>query len=444
YYWFADNPAEFLQHYADYRQRVAGFYAVHGAAPQLTPSDFQRVLDITHAMYFAKACPPEYFHSRLQAYWPDDRLVKEPADLFQLMRSERTLPRRGMAARLARKLLRGLRIFRARVGPAAPIDHDVQAVCRHPWVCQLPRRMKWLAADQDFRAAYRELCVYLDASLPGGGAASGERFRIGERVIGKNGKLAIATAEGRSIALIDRGPEGSELAGAVEAATADGNGQIVLQGWAIDPAAARPAGAVIVIAQGRLATWGIPRTPRPDIACGFGAAYENCGFRIHLPQVPRGGRDDARAYAVLQDGTARELSYAVGIFGSPPREGGHLSKSAGPVGSRFLAYLAASAATWSCVFLTFVWIVDPYGVSPVHLTVAGFNQLKPKRVDIDRLIKPYEVWRYQPRTVFFGTSRINESFDPAALEGSAFAPAYNAAIPASEINQAYENLDQYF
>ncbi len=317
YYWFADNPAEFLQHYVDYRQRVARFYAVHGAAPQLTPSDFQRVLDITHAMYFAKACPPEYFHSRLQAYWPDDRLVKEPADLFQLLRSERTLPRRGMAARLARKLLRGLRIFRARVGPAAPIDHDIQAVCRHPWVCQLPRRMKWLAADQDFRAAYRELCIYLDTSLPDGGGTTGERFRIGERVIGKNGKLAIVTVEGRSIALVDRGPEGNDLVGAVEAASADGNGQVMLQGWAIDPAAARPASAVLVIAHGRLASWGIPQTPRADIAGGFGAACENCGFRIHLPHRER----QAQVYAVMENGTARELSYAAGTFEPSPIAG---------------------------------------------------------------------------------------------------------------------------
>ena len=35
-------------------------------------------------------------------------------------------------------------------------------------------------------------------------------------------------------------------------------------------------------------------------------------------------------------------------------------------------------------------------------------------------------------------------FDPTALDGSRFAPAYNAAIPANEINDVYSDLEQYF
>src|SRR5947209_4179598 len=33
YYWFADNPAEVLQHYAAYRDQVADFYAAHSDEP---------------------------------------------------------------------------------------------------------------------------------------------------------------------------------------------------------------------------------------------------------------------------------------------------------------------------------------------------------------------------------------------------------------------------
>ena len=54
-------------------------------------------------------------------------------------------------------------------------------------------------------------------------------------------------------------------------------------------------------------------------------------------------------------------------------------------------------------------------------------------------IKPYEVLRRQPRTVFLGTSRIHEAFNPAVLDGTPYAPAYNAAVPGASIaeNIAY-------
>lgn len=161
YYWFADNPTEFLQHYAEYRNRTLAFYAAHGAKPQLAAVDFLRMLDITHAIYFSKGCPPEYFHSRLQPYWPEDAFQKEHADLFRVLRSE-LLPPGPKRVSFAKKLLRGMRFFRARVGPAAPIDADIRKWSSHPWTCVLPRRLHWLAGDENFRAAYCELCVYLD------------------------------------------------------------------------------------------------------------------------------------------------------------------------------------------------------------------------------------------------------------------------------------------
>jgi glycosyltransferase domain-containing protein len=448
YYWFADNPTEFLQHYADYRNRAASFYTTHGAAPQLNRSDFQRVLDVTHAIYFSKTCPPEYFHTRLQAYWPDDGFVKEQADLFHLMRSERAPPRHGTAARLARKLLRGLRVFRARVGPVAPIDQDIQQYCRHPWVCQLPRRMKWLAADKGFRAAYRELCVYLDANLSSSGPMAEQIFRTGDRVINNDGKPTITTSGGRPITLVGGSSGTGELVGAVEAANIEGDGQVVLQGWAVDPGVVSPAGSVIVIMRDRIAAWGIPQSPRADIAGGFGASCANCGFRVHLPQVLPADLKEARVYAALADGNARELRYAAGVRDSSGHNGAQVSSPSslpdlGPIGPRYLPYLATSAVIWISLFLAFTWTVDPYGVSPIHLAIPGVNQFKPRRVDIDRVIKPYEVWRYQPSTIFLGSSRIHQSIDPSVLDGTKFAPAYNASVPANSLGMNISYLEQY-
>lgn len=109
----------------------------------------------------------------------------------------------------------------------------------------------------------------------------------------------------------------------------------------------------------------------------------------------------------------------------------------------YIRTLFIGVAAWAGLFLAFTWIVDPYGVSPVRVAWQGINALKPKRLDIDRLIKPYEVWRYQPRTVFLGTSRIHQSIDPAMLDGTRFAPAYNASIPASSLGMNIAHLQQY-
>jgi hypothetical protein len=114
------------------------------------------------------------------------------------------------------------------------------------------------------------------------------------------------------------------------------------------------------------------------------------------------------------------------------------------VHGRYIAILAVGILLWVSLLLTFSWIVDPYGISPFRISSKNFNKFKPKRIDIDRLIKPYEVWRHQPRSVFLGTSRIHQSIDPALLAGTQYAPAYNASIPGSflSVNAAY--LEQYF
>lgn len=110
---------------------------------------------------------------------------------------------------------------------------------------------------------------------------------------------------------------------------------------------------------------------------------------------------------------------------------------------RYLAALLLGSVLWGGLFFAFTWTIDPYGVSPLHLSISRLNEFKPKRLDIDRAIKPYEVWRFKPTTVFLGTSRIHQSMDPAVLEGTRFAPAYNASIPASSLGLNISHLRQY-
>jgi hypothetical protein len=91
----------------------------------------------------------------------------------------------------------------------------------------------------------------------------------------------------------------------------------------------------------------------------------------------------------------------------------------------------------------FIWTIDPYGVSPIGLQISGFNTFKPMRLDINRQIKPFEVWWKQPKTVFLGTSRIHQSLDPMLLDGTELAPAYNASIPGSVMQENEQHFQDY-
>lgn len=114
------------------------------------------------------------------------------------------------------------------------------------------------------------------------------------------------------------------------------------------------------------------------------------------------------------------------------------------ISTHYLKQLFLFITCWAILFIGFIWIINPYGVSPIQINIRHINTEKPKRIDIDRLIKPYEVWRYQPKTIFLGTSRIHQSMDPSNLDKTNFAPAYNAAIPASTLSQNAASLEQYF
>jgi hypothetical protein len=111
--------------------------------------------------------------------------------------------------------------------------------------------------------------------------------------------------------------------------------------------------------------------------------------------------------------------------------------------SRFLAAFFLCAAAWLAAFLALTWLIDPYGVSPLGVSLSGLNEHKPKRRSIDRYIKPYEVWKYQPRTVFIGSSRMLQSMDTRLLDGTRFAPAYNAAVSGATMDQDADHLEAY-
>lgn len=114
------------------------------------------------------------------------------------------------------------------------------------------------------------------------------------------------------------------------------------------------------------------------------------------------------------------------------------------IAPRFLRSLALAAALFAVLAVGFIAIVNPYNASPVDVRIGRLNDVKPRSRDVDRLVKPFQVWLRQPKTVFLGTSRIHQSIDPRVLDGGALAPAYNASIPASSLGMNIAHLKQYF
>ena len=67
---------------------------------------------------------------------------------------------------------------------------------------------------------------------------------------------------------------------------------------------------------------------------------------------------------------------------------------------RYLAVMGATSVTASVLLAGINMLVDPLGISPIRIAIAGFNEWKPLRQDYDRIVKPYDVRLSHPRTIF--------------------------------------------
>jgi glycosyltransferase domain-containing protein len=173
YYWFAENAGELVSQYSTYCNELWRFYEAHGRAPRLDRAAFQRALDLAHAVYFSKGCPPDYFYSTLQAYWPADPYVQPAAvDLFGQMGTDAPPAPAPLASAAApsRWTLRYVRdasrlvLRAARTTPyRISLDWRVRRLGGSPWKLRLPWSVCWLSVRPEFRRTYLELCLYLDS-----------------------------------------------------------------------------------------------------------------------------------------------------------------------------------------------------------------------------------------------------------------------------------------
>ncbi|MFO1321960.1 MAG: TIGR00180 family glycosyltransferase [Burkholderiales bacterium] len=165
YYWYADDRAEFFDHYCAYRNELWQFYRTHTPAPHLPEEAFVKSMDFSHTMFFGLGCPPAYLYSVLKDHWPDDtfeNLQRQQNDIFQAFKP----PARRWWEGRVKALTEWLQEKTAAVDRATGVNslnREIHRRSRTPWNCWiLLPELQWLSNVAEFRGAYTQLCDYLD------------------------------------------------------------------------------------------------------------------------------------------------------------------------------------------------------------------------------------------------------------------------------------------
>jgi hypothetical protein len=123
--------------------------------------------------------------------------------------------------------------------------------------------------------------------------------------------LLIRSAGGELIRFPDRDvPVEKGLVGFIERASLSPR-TVLFSGWAIDEKAGRPVREILIFVGDTLWSAFGTGVERPDIA-GFGKNFTLSGFDALLDGLPAAERKSVRGFALLADGTARELQYSEG------------------------------------------------------------------------------------------------------------------------------------
>lgn len=162
YYWFADNPKEFISHYLTYREELWNFYQAYSPEKNYNQDLFMRLMDISHAMYFGVGCPPAYFHSTLQEAWPKD-IFQKPGYLTDICNQLKSSRRIWLESKIEEfvEVLPKLVASLYWPGSLRKLDRGVQKNTQSKWKCKLNWKLRWLARVGNFQDAYLELCKYM-------------------------------------------------------------------------------------------------------------------------------------------------------------------------------------------------------------------------------------------------------------------------------------------
>lgn len=104
----------------------------------------------------------------------------------------------------------------------------------------------------------------------------------------------------------------NDIQGYVDGVTIEGTAAVI-NGWAVDATARKPASLIVVTVNGQSAAGGVPALPRPDVATALRIpSVGMSGYSVRLAIAPDASPKSTRVrvFALRADGAARELVYA--------------------------------------------------------------------------------------------------------------------------------------
>lgn len=174
YYWFADDRADFLHHYADFQKRMVSFYGANSVDEKtLSSEDFEKALDLAFTIYFSQGCPPAYFHYRLQDLWPGNEFI-EPSnhDILDALKPDAPEPivfQPTVLQRILSRLIpepppRPVKVdipLNWTMDDEHPLNHKIFETTGVEWTLRVPDSIHWIRDLPNFQAAFLELLRYL-------------------------------------------------------------------------------------------------------------------------------------------------------------------------------------------------------------------------------------------------------------------------------------------
>jgi len=163
YYWFAENPSEFFEHYLAYRTTLADFYLEYGVNSSVGVMEFFRAVDIAHSVFFSKNCPNAYLLDQVKSFCKINSIDQKTTDnLLQEFKSPFRL-------KVERKIRRMTEFVNIVVGSLPmpwhlySLNREVRSRGRIGFRCVPAKRNAWILGHVQFRSAFHELCNYLES-----------------------------------------------------------------------------------------------------------------------------------------------------------------------------------------------------------------------------------------------------------------------------------------
>ena len=158
YYWFADNRSGFIEHYLKYRDALFRFYEENGETKNVDIKKFMQVIDLSHALFFSKKCPEQYFSNVVRQGLVSDA-EDSVLDILQIFKSG---TRRWIESLFKRLTTLIDLIMTSAFNPFTMIllYWVIRKEFGAGFVLKPRLRTAWLVGSEEFRRAYRELCIY--------------------------------------------------------------------------------------------------------------------------------------------------------------------------------------------------------------------------------------------------------------------------------------------